>query len=180
MFNLFKKKIGKLEVVDICFISDDAKLTALVNLAKQDGTCIFLCWFSETKILLEEKFASEAISPNRVQFAERQIISQFTNERKVMVEHHPNLNKEKQFFEKLNDKRIQVYNSLNEAIFLSGNVASIIDLLRKMGISDDNPIEHSMITASIKKVQEKFENVTSDFINANSQGEWIRKNSSNA
>ena len=179
MFNFLKKKIKPFEVLDICHTTDNAKRNALVNLAKTDNAYIFLCWFSETKSLLEEQFALEGIDLKRLQLAERFVGHSISDNKKLMVEHHPNRRKEELFFEGLNVSKIEIYNSLNEAIFQSANVSSIVDLMRKLGMSDEEPIQHAMISASIKKVQEKFDNVTSDFVNAHSQAEWIRKNSSN-
>lgn len=179
MFNFIKKKIKPFEVLDICHITDTAKMNALVKLAKHDSTYMFLCWFSETKSLMEEQFALEGIDLKRLQLAERFAGHSISDDKKLMVEHHPNRRKEELFFEGLNVRKIEIYNSLDEAIFQSANVSSIIDLMRKLGMSDEEPIQHAMISGSIKKLQEKFDNDTSDYVNANSQAEWIRKNSFN-
>lgn len=93
----------------------------------------------------------------------------------ILAEHHPNLQVEEDFYTEMNLTKVDYYNSLTEPIFKKAGADKIIDVIKKMGGKDDEAIQHTMISKSIRNLQEKMATTLDGFINASSQEEWIRK-----
>ncbi|MEQ9298202.1 MAG: hypothetical protein RIF33_06555 [Cyclobacteriaceae bacterium] len=72
---------------------------------------------------------------------------------------------------------ITCYVGLDEALFQVFGGSRIANLLEKMGVEDDEPITHTMVTKSIETAQEKLEK---DHPNAkdirSSQEAWLKEN----
>lgn len=72
---------------------------------------------------------------------------------------------------------IACYVGLDEALFQVFGGSRISGLLEKMGVKDDEPIAHSMVSKSIERAQEKLEkdNPSARDIRS-SQEDWLKEN----
>ncbi len=179
MFNFFKKNKPSVAVRDFCFISEEYKLKALTDLALQEPQTIFLCWFSNTQKLLASHFEMKNLGAERVLLLQGSNYLKIGHRKLIMTEHHPNLQVEEDFYAQMNLSTVDYYNSLSEPIFKKAGSERIIDIMKKMGVRDDEAIQHTMISKSIRNVQEKMASSLDGFINASSQEEWIRKQEGN-
>jgi hypothetical protein len=94
----------------------------------------------------------------------------------VFVEHHPSGIKEKELLEKLQIREAMFYSALDEPLFKHFGGDNIISMMEKMGLSENEAIEHPMISAAIKNAQEKISNGLVIEHSAQSQADWFSKN----
>ncbi len=179
MFNFFKKNKVSVVVRDFCFLTEEYKLKALSALALEEPQTVFLCWFSQTQKLLASHFEANNLSYERVLLLQGGTYSKIGQRKLILAEHHPNLQVEEDFYTQMNLTTADYYNSLTEPIFKKAGADKIIDLMKKMGMKDDEAIQHTMISKSIRNLQEKMASSLDGFINASSQEEWIRKQEGN-
>jgi preprotein translocase subunit SecA len=65
---------------------------------------------------------------------------------------------------------------MDEPLFKHFGSEKLIPLMKMMGMKEDEVIEHSMVSKSIMKGQEKIAQQVSLEQTAGSQEEWMRKN----
>ena len=179
LFNLFGKKPGAgSEVVfeDKVYISSAAKMNACLQLAKDQPTILFVGWFNETVRKFKDLFIQNGLEESRVIEARFAHTAQLQNHAPVFLEHHPLHEKEIALAEKLGQKKIIVYSSLDEPLFNLFGSDKIISMMRQMGMKEDEAVVHQLITKSIKRAQEKIAGKISIEQPANSQAEWLERN----
>lgn len=173
LFSFFKKSPST-KVSDKVYISDTAKYKALLNLAKQNST-VFVAWFDDSVKKLQAHFEQNGITATIVMY--RQLnAGNVNNKNIVFIEHYPLKGKEETLFTTLNQKEIVVYVSLEEPLMKLFGSERIIELMKKMGLTEEEELNHSMITASIQKAQEKLAKKVTLEQSASSQQEWFRRN----
>jgi hypothetical protein len=108
-------------------------------------------------------------------------ISSFATQGKriALAERHPLGANEKQLAEKLETNGfafpLDAFAALDDAIMLQAGGERIKSLMLKMGMKEDEIIEHSMIESSIQKFQEKIAEKSAG-LPAQSAEEWFRLN----
>ena len=75
-----------------------------------------------------------------------------------------------------NPKNIIVFSALDEPLFKHFGSDKVIPFMKMLGMKEDEAIEHSMVSKSIIKGQEKLSGMVSLEQSANSQAEWMEKN----
>lgn len=174
--NLFGKKKEEFDFSDVNFISQKAKSAALLKLAKANKDYLFIAWFPDTLHFYKDYFSTNDIDPEMVMDA-KQFSSIKAKERQIIfLEHFPLRHKEEELLKNLPLKKATVYNSLDEALFSSFGSERIIELLKKMGIKEDEEITHSLVSKSIANAQRKIDEQMVFENSASSQKEWIEKN----
>ncbi|MEQ8715878.1 MAG: hypothetical protein RIC80_22890 [Cyclobacteriaceae bacterium] len=98
----------------------------------------------------------------------------------IFMEAHPIASVHREagnYFLDSNIASITCYVGLDEALFQVFDGSRISNLLERMGVKDDEPIAHTMVSKSIEKAQEKLEQ---DNPNAkdvrSSQEDWLTQN----
>ncbi|MFZ1452374.1 MAG: hypothetical protein WAT20_06700, partial [Ferruginibacter sp.] len=71
---------------------------------------------------------------------------------------------------------IIVFSAMDEPLFKHFGSEKLIPLMKMMGMKEEEVIEHSMVSKSIIKGQEKIAEQVTLEQTANSQEEWMRKN----
>jgi hypothetical protein len=100
----------------------------------------------------------------------------------LFLEHHPGASTESSVIAAIEElfpdgnAAIGFYAGLDEPLMKRFGSDKIIELMKKMGMKDDEAISHSMVTASIKRAQEKISAKVSTEMSANSQEEWMNVN----
>lgn len=179
LFNLFGKKKGKISksiLKDRIFISTEAKMNACIQLAQEKSSIIFIAWFIDTAKLYKELFEKNRINPLKIILAREVHASTVNNHTPVFLEHHPLQQKESDLINNWQHDQIIVLSSLDEALFKRFGSDKIISVVKMMGMKENEPIEHAMITKSINKAQQKIEETVTIEQPANSQSEWMEKN----
>jgi len=179
LFNLFGKKdaAGDNHVfIDRAYVNSTAKMNACAELAKTTPDTVFICWFDETLEKFKAFFKEQGIDEDRV------IITRYINthllatKTPVFTEHYPLHTKELDLIKDWASEKIIVYSAMDEPLFKHFGSDKLIPLMKMMGMKEDEVIEHSMVTKSIIKGQEKIAEQVSFEHSASSQGDWMRKN----
>lgn len=76
----------------------------------------------------------------------------------------------------MNLETVQVFSSLREPLFQQFGGEKIIQLMKQLGMKEEEVIENAMISKAIKKAQEKIEGKVISELPVRSQLDWIEKN----
>ena len=172
MFGLFNKKKKSLIIHDKIWTTENSKFNACTEFKKDNPEVIFIAWFEETKNNLQAYF-EEHIIEEEILLAERLTLTHHDKDF-IFVEHHPLQVEEHRIAGKFAKKEITVFSSLEDPIFQLFGGDRIVDLMKKMGINEDEMLEHDMISKSIMKAQEKIASRSTINVSAKSQEEWLR------
>ena len=172
MFGLFGKKEKGLLVHDRIWLSDRAKFKACLTLKQSNPKVVFVAWFEDTKNNLELFFKENQLE-DEVYLADRLSLMDQDKDL-IFIEHHPLQSEEHRIANQLSKKEITVYSSISEPIFQLFGADKMIELLKKVGMKEDEMIEHEMISKSIMRAQEKIAETTTQNTSAKSQGEWLQ------
>jgi hypothetical protein len=179
LFNLFgKKDDGAVNQVftDRAYVTETAKMNACAGLARKDPNHLFICWFPDTAIKFREFFRQQGLDETLITETHHLHISKLTNRVPVFVEHYPLHTKEIELIKNWDRKNIIVCSSLDEPLFKHFGSDKVIPMIKMLGMKEDEAIEHSMVSKSIIKGQEKIAGQVSMEQSANSQAEWMKKN----
>jgi hypothetical protein len=94
----------------------------------------------------------------------------------VFVEHHPLSKKELALFSALQLKEVPVLSSLDEPFFMWFGGERTIELMKKLGMNEDEVVGSGMITNAIRNVQQKIEKQVTVEREARGQQEWLTLN----
>lgn len=176
MFGLFKKKSGGITVTDKVVIELTAKYKQLLNTWQADKTQVFVCWFEES---LDEATAymQAAGAPDFPLMLAREFRNaRIAGKPVIFTEHYPLRSKEEELWQAAGLQQVTVYAALREPLFSRFGGDKIIQVMLQLGMKEDELIEHSMISSSIKKAQEKIEKQITTENTARSQESWINSN----
>ncbi|MBK8952287.1 MAG: hypothetical protein IPM85_08405 [Chitinophagaceae bacterium] len=176
MFGLFKKKNQGATVTDFVTISETAKWHNLLDKWKANPQLIFICWFEETYDKTVSYFSQNEADTGTILLAREAASHHLHNKTVLFTEHHPSKIKEDELYEKLNLQTVTVWSSLDEPIFEAFGGGRIIELMKKLGVGENEPIQHQMISNAIANAQHKIEKKRVTELSARSQKEWIEKN----
>ena len=174
-FNFFKSKSAVPKVTDLIWIHADAKQKGFIELLKQYPDAIIAGWFndsiSEYQRLLQSEH-TEIVVRNI-----RQLVSpQVENKRVILLEHYPLCSKEEQLWQNWKPAGIYILNSLDEPLFNYFGGENAAMLMGKMGLKENEAIEHPMVSKALKNAQQKLEKQVLNEHTASSQEEWFRRN----
>jgi len=179
LFNLFGKKDDPSEnpvFTDRAFITSTAKMNACAGLARKDPAHLFICWFPDTAVKFREFFRQQGLEESCITETHHVHISKLIDRIPVFVEHYPLHSKEIELIKNWDKKNILVFSSLDEPLFRHFGSDKMIPVIKMLGMKEDEAIEHSMVSKSILKGQEKIAEQVSLEQSANSQDEWMKKN----
>jgi hypothetical protein len=200
MFGFFKSKNEAPELSHSVFFNKAGKYkhlaSQLLEAQKAGDATLLIYHFDDTASFLKQLFDGLKISfaeddfgsPAKVYFFKvetlKHILSSGLNKhafKTVLIsEIHPMAEKDEQLnqliHEKTNAGTVRYYTSLDSSLFTAFGGTRLQDLMLKMGIKEDEPIEHNMVSQSIKRAQEKIKDKVIMEKNAASESEWIKQN----
>lgn len=168
---LFKSSNSGVRIFDKVWISANAKFKACAALAAANPNCVFICWFPETRDALKN-FLNE----DNLLLASEAVSKSFQNKMLVFAEHHPLSRKEIALFKQLNLKEAPVLSSLDEPFFMRFGGERTLELVKKLGMKEDEVIGSNYVTRAIHNAQQKIEKQVTVEREANSQQEWLALN----
>ena len=179
LFNLFGKKEAEKDnhiFTDRAYITTAAKMNACAELARKEPDRLFICWFADTAVKFKDFFRQQGLDENLITEPHHLHASKLQNKIPVFVEHYPLYTKEIELIKNWDAKNIIVYSALDEPLFKHFGSEKLIPLMKMMGMKENEVIEHSMVSKSIIKGQEKIAEQVSLEQSASSQAEWMTKN----
>ena len=178
MFRLFKSGAPGIKAIDKVWMSKEAKLNACVDLLRVNPTCLFVAWFEETFQELQQLLNPQKDKVNLILAASLNA-DMMQNHMVVFAEHHPLAKVEQTLFSTLGLVDVPILSSLDEPFFHSFGGERIIDLMKKMGLKENEVLGHPMITRSIHNAQESIAKRATTNLNAISQKDWLATNMRN-
>ncbi len=94
----------------------------------------------------------------------------------VFLEHFPLAATEHALIENWSFTTIDVYSALDEPLLDTFGGAEIKNMMQKMGMQQDEMIEHPLVSKSIANAQNKLAEKLNFPSTASSQAEWFQKN----
>jgi hypothetical protein len=174
MFSLFKKSDG-VNVVDKVWMSKQAKWKACSAMFALNPSSLFVAWFEETADELGNHLGLP--SGKKILVLASDLTADAIQDRMVMfVEHYPLSSVEQDLFKKLNLKEVPVLLSLDEPFFQKFGGEKTIELMKKLGVKEDEVLGNAMIGKSIRNAQEKIAEKVKSEKKARSQEEWMKVN----
>jgi len=178
MFGLFRKKgaSGSVSVTDKVVINEEAKLAALLEAWNKSPNSVIVCWFEDSLEKIAGYMEAHSTVPVPVLLVRDALTAQRAGREPLFAEHYPLRSKEEEAYQSMHLEKVVIYSSLREPLFRQFGADRIIQVMQQLGMKETEVIEHSMISSSIKKAQEKIEQKTQLDQSARSQEEWIEKN----
>jgi hypothetical protein len=174
MLSLSGKKKSGPKIIDRVFISSQAKGNAVLEKVRHQDV-IVITWFEESYSQLQQIIQRNNL--NTEIFMAREIAAPHIQYKAVLFfEHYPLASKESELLEKLQMQEAVFYSALDEPLFKHFGGDKIIALMERMGLSENEAIEHPMITNAIKNAQEKISGEITFEHSASSPNEWFSKN----
>lgn len=157
------------------FISTEAKTNSILEAARNNSDLIIITWFDDSFQQLEETFNQHHLK-NEIYLSRQIAAHDIQNKNVLFSEHYPLVSKEDEVIERLQLKEVVFYSALDEPLFKHFGGDKIISLMAKMGFSENEAIEHSMVSSAIKNAQEKISKEITVVYSALSQADWFSKN----
>ena len=178
-FNLFggkKEERPKKYFNDLTFLSAAAKQQALVRCLKDNPSVVAVAWFPDTVLQVKGLFVQEGIPESSIVDARNYSALKYPGRKIIFAEHYPVHEKELQLVENAEQESFDVYSSLDEPLFKFFNGERIIDVLKRMGGSETEAFQHSMISKSVESAQKKIAKRITVEQSGTSQAEWFKRN----
>ncbi|MES2777269.1 MAG: hypothetical protein V4722_24035 [Bacteroidota bacterium] len=177
LFSFFSKKetIAKAKVKDMIWMYHGGKRQGCLNILKQNPNVALVAWFPETQQQWQEFLQQQQVS-QPVLLVRGLNALQLTGKSIIMLEHYPLASKEENFLQSIKQPEVIVLSAMDEPLFTKFGGQRIIDLMQKLGMKEDEAIEHKMITQSLHNAQLKLEKKVITEQTAQSMQEWFAKN----
>ena len=179
LFNFFSKKEDSETPAlfkDKVFINSTGKMNACLKRAKELPEAFFIAWFKETASTYKCFFEQNGIDEHRIVEAHLVDKKYLQGNEPVFLEHHPLHAKEEALTKDWNHVSMWVFSAMDEPLFKHFGSDKMIPLIKLFGMKESEAIEHSYVTESILKGQNKIAAKVLVEQPANSQAEWMEKN----
>lgn len=174
LFNLFGKKSSS-SATDLVWIHRKAKDNGLLSILKEHPDTVLVAWFEETQDVYTSFLQENGISTPVYLY--RQIhAAQVGEQDLVMLEHYPLAEKENEFWSSFSAKKIRVLSALDEPLFKQFGGDKVVDMMKKLGMDENESISHALISSAIKNAQEKIAKKIGIEQPARSATEWLERN----
>lgn len=175
LFNFSQKKKST-PIKDMIWINQLAKQNGCLKFIKEQPEVVVAAWFSETEEIFNQFLNQQNGLSVDIHQAKSMHYSQVAEKILVFLEHYPLREKEDEVIEKLNPKQVYVFSSLDEPLFNQFGGGKMVDLMKNLGIKEDEIIEHPMISKSIENAQHKLAEKITFENSASSAKEWFERN----
>lgn len=177
--NLFGKKEDTESTAvfkDKVYLNSAGKIVACLQLATTNANCVFIAWFEETAATFEKFFNQYSIDTKRLILIADLDQSHLQNYQPVFLEHYPLNAKELDLVKDWRLTNMPVYSAMDEPLFKHFGSDKMVPLIKLLGFKESESIEHSYVTESIIKGQNKIAAKVLVEQTAASQGEWMKIN----
>ncbi len=175
MFGLFKKKESMPPIRDMVWMSDAAKKQGALALVDGAKAPVIAGWFDDTIQTWQRFFEAEGRSFHIESVPYLQALD--VKDRTVfLLEHYPLASRETKVMLHWKPKEIIAFVSMEDALLQLFGGDNLIALMQKMGIAENETLEHKMISRSIRNAQEKLDKKVPHERPTDSQEEWFALN----
>ena len=173
MAGLFRKKEIKYTLTDKVWMTEAGKFRALISEKVKDPSLVIICWFPATL----EKLSLIAEQPDSFAWlASSMHAAVIAGKKIIFAEHFPLPAREKEFMERYQLTKAETWTSLDEPLMLLFGGEKIAGMMKNLGMDENSPLEHTMITKSIHNAQDKISKKATTELSADSAAEWLKNN----
>jgi hypothetical protein len=172
MCSLFKSKGPK--ITDTIFLNEQGCRSAIAQWLQQNTTGVVVVWFQHDLEQLRTSLGN--LAEDRFILADRLAFSHGSERSILFVGHYPVRATEYELFENQGLKEATVYSHLDMPLLKTFGSERIKELMIKMGMKEDEPLSHAMITSAIGNAQDKIAKSVITDMRAPSEEEWMRMN----
>jgi len=176
IFDLFRKGNKLPKIKDLVWKNQAAKFNGCLKLIEQYPDALWISWFNETQNSFNQFIGNKNGIKIEIQMAKSVMPFMVENKRVFFLEHYPLRTTEENLMQDWNPIEITVLNALDEPLFEQFGGDRIVGLMEKMGMLEDEFLEHSMISSSIKNAQEKLQQKITVENSTNSSKDWFKMN----
>ena len=170
-----KETLPQVRIRDMIWMNAGGKKQGCLKLLQQNPNTALVAWFPETQQLWQQFFDLHNL-PNQVLLASHLNTLQIANKTIIMLEHYPLAAKEDAFLQMIRQPEVIILSALDEPLFAKFGGESTIALMQKMGMKEDEAIEHKMVSESLRNAQAELEKKVTVHQNAQSMQDWFAKN----
>ncbi len=171
----FGKKEKPVPVTDLIWLNDTGKKAGLLQLLQQKPAAVLCAWFADTATAVESFLGGK--EPGHTIYLQRELHTSITNNKElIFLEHYPLFKKEQELFRSLNAAAITVLSSLEDPLLKQFGGEKISNLMRTLGVDEEEAISHKMITSSLVNAQQKLDKEITTELLASSAEEWFKRN----
>jgi len=172
---LFKRK-ESIKIKDKIWMKKEAKLQGIISEWQKDPGTIFIFWFDDSLREVESIFTKQT-NNSPILITAREATAQYAAGKKIIIgEHYPLQQKENDLFQKLKLGVAEIWSSLDEPLFKRFGSDKIIEIMKQLGMKEDQVIEHPMISKAIQNAQAKISKKNLMDSLSVSQSDWLLKN----
>ncbi len=175
MFGLFKKKESMPPIRDLVWMSAAAKKRGALALIAAAEDPVIAGWFDETvqewQQLLDD--AGHSVRVESVPYLQSLDVKDRTV---FLLEHYPLASRETKVIQNWKPKDLVVFVSMEDPLLQLFGGDNLIALAQKMGLTENETLEHTMISRSIRNAQEKLDKQVVHEHDADAQEEWFKVN----
>jgi preprotein translocase subunit SecA len=193
MFGLFKKKDQSPSLVHYIYLNQISKFRMLMEEVKQalenGNTVLLLYHFNETRNVLEELAKTTGSNREKIvlvqcdQLAQTLKEKEFTQLYALVAELHPMPGKDQVVQGTIHQlypgAKVIFYTSTDGPLMKAFGGEKIHNMMIALGLSENEKIEHAMVTKSIARAQEKIKTKVQFEKPAQSKQEWMDLNVKN-
>lgn len=194
MFGLFKKKDQSPQLIHHIYLNQTSKLRMLIKEVEQnveyDNTVLLLYHFDETGNMLAELCKTIKSNNDKIILAKCDQLEQTLHEKGLtqfsafVAELHPMPGKDEIVERTIHNldpgTRVRFFTSADGPLMKAFGGEKIYNLMITLGMSENEKIEHPMVTKSIARAQEKIRAKVQFEKPAQSKQEWMDLNVKNS
>jgi hypothetical protein len=173
LFNVFKGSKYSPRT-DLIWQNQQAKAQGCVNFLSKNKVDICVAWFEETQKMYQTILGRVMPRHPEIVLAKTLFPYSLDNKNVLFLEHYPLFSKEENLVGKAKPVKVWFVTSLDDALLsvFSGNV---VQLMQRLGMKEDECIEHKMIGKSIINAQKRIEKESWTDFSAKSGDEWMKQ-----
>lgn len=160
LFNLFRKKENVPVITDQVWMTQAAKIQGCLELLRKQPDLTLVAWSQVTKDLFQKNIRDKGIYHEVILVSET-LPARMRNRDICFLEHHLFYRKEIELLQSWKCEKVLFLNSVEDPVFILSGSDRIVQLMEKMGMKEEEVLEHSMISKSIQRVQQKLEKESS-------------------
>jgi hypothetical protein len=173
---LFGKQKDSVKIIDSIFMKEPAKWNACLEAYSKDASLICIAWFEETQQKLQAYLNDQHKNGPQIILYRQATGHLINNKTPVFIEHFPLHEKESILFTSLNLTEVRIFSSLDEPLFQYFGGNKIMEIMEKTGVTENESLQHPLITTALKNAQEKIAKKITIEQGAQSQSDWFKRN----
>ncbi|MEM7368775.1 MAG: hypothetical protein AAF587_09225 [Bacteroidota bacterium] len=135
-------------------MTQSAKMRGCLKILQENSQAFLVAWSPLTVKQFQDFFHEHTNREPNITLAS---YLNATSGKVYFLEHHPRLSKEQAMFKAIGLKEAVFLNAMDDPLMQAFNSARMINMMERMGVKEDEIIQHTMITKSIANAQKKLD-----------------------